>query len=177
MKMHNSFGIWHGFDIHYRLEDSVETWAFCTSADREKINNFYLNNLKLFHAFCLHFREKAAFLLETNDKKHLATFKNSFDISFQPLGFPVENGITLPFSILHEGYSLRTLNGPVKLSKREIECLFHLSQGKSIKEIGRLLNISPRTVETYILSSKRKTGYHNKADLTDCLRNDLLKWL
>ncbi|MBX9786210.1 MAG: helix-turn-helix transcriptional regulator [Alphaproteobacteria bacterium] len=42
------------------------------------------------------------------------------------------------------------------MSRREIECLFHVSKGKSMKEIALLLNLSPRTIESHLNSSKMK---------------------
>lgn len=51
------------------------------------------------------------------------------------------------------------------LSKREEECLYFLIRGKSSKEIGRILNLSPRTVEHYIDNIKGKFGCDSKRNL------------
>lgn len=42
------------------------------------------------------------------------------------------------------------------LTLREAECLFYLLRGKSAREIGNQLNISPKTVEYYIANVKIK---------------------
>ena len=39
VQAHNKIGIWHGFDISYRLKDSVEGWSFSTSQERAQINH------------------------------------------------------------------------------------------------------------------------------------------
>lgn len=44
------------------------------------------------------------------------------------------------------------------LTQREEECLFYILRGKTAKEIGKILNISHRTVEVYILNIKDKFG-------------------
>jgi DNA-binding CsgD family transcriptional regulator len=51
------------------------------------------------------------------------------------------------------------------LSDREKACMYHLSQGLTLKEIARQLNLSPRTIETYIERVKEKLNCKNKADL------------
>lgn len=47
---------------------------------------------------------------------------------------------------------------PYQLSQRQQECLFYLLKGNSAKQIGKLLNISNRTVEGYIDHLKVKFG-------------------
>jgi DNA-binding CsgD family transcriptional regulator len=54
-----------------------------------------------------------------------------------------------------------------KLSIREIECLYHLVRGKTAKMIAQFLNLSPRTVESYIENIKAKFGCYTKSELLD----------
>ena len=51
------------------------------------------------------------------------------------------------------------------LSKMENACMHHLCSGLTTKQIARRLNLSPRTVETYIERSKIKYNCQNKAEL------------
>lgn len=51
------------------------------------------------------------------------------------------------------------------LTKRQIECLFHLVEGKTAREIAYLLNISRRTVEHYIECIKDKLNCRTKSEL------------
>ena len=53
-----------------------------------------------------------------------------------------------------------------KLSNREREVLQHLVDGKTIKEIAILLNLSIKTIETYRQQITQKLDIHNIADLT-----------
>ncbi len=176
-QLHNSLGIWHGFDINFRLEDSVEGWSFSTSQDRYQINNLYLNNVKVFHRFILHLKENSPSLFEIKDSKQLAVFKNNSDISFQSSLSHKEEVNNFLSSLPSNGYSLMINNSIIKLSPREVECIFHFSQGKTAKEIARILSISPRTVEDYIKNVKLKTGQSSKSALADMLKDDLFKWL
>lgn len=176
-QLHNRLGIWHGFDINFRLEDSVEGWSFSTSQDRYEINNFYLNNVKIFHRFILYLREKAPSLFEIKDNDQLAIFKKNPDLSFQSSLSHKEEVNNFLSSLPSNGYSLSINNNIIKLSPREVECIFHFSQGKTAKEIAKILNISHRTVEDYIKNVKLKTGQSSKSALADMLKDDLFKWL
>lgn len=63
------------------------------------------------------------------------------------------------------GYTL-TYNGQLYyFSVRKTQCLFYLSLGYTTKEIGKLLHISPRTVETYLDQIRFMFGCRNKIEL------------
>lgn len=53
----------------------------------------------------------------------------------------------------------------INISKRERQCLYHLVRGMTAKEIARILNLSPRTIEFYIENMKKKFSCVNRIDL------------
>ena len=53
------------------------------------------------------------------------------------------------------------------LSKREAECLYYTLKGRTAMEIGDILMISPKTVESYIAAAKNKLGCDTRAELFD----------
>ena len=55
----------------------------------------------------------------------------------------------------------------LKLTKREVECLSYVLRGKTALHIARVLDISTKTVESYVASAKLKLGCKNKSDLFD----------
>ena len=57
------------------------------------------------------------------------------------------------------------VRGFEQLTPREREVLQHITNGKSNKEAGRLLGISPRTVEVHRARVMEKLGARNAADL------------
>ncbi|MBI1212743.1 MAG: hypothetical protein GC190_14860 [Alphaproteobacteria bacterium] len=64
---------------------------------------------------------------------------------------------------VHAGYSLfkQLLEGQVKrspLTRRESECLHWVGEGKTDAEVGKILDISGRTVRFHINNAKRKLG-------------------
>lgn len=54
-----------------------------------------------------------------------------------------------------------------KFSTRELECLFFVLRGKTNKGIAGLLNLSPRTVESYIDQIKFKMGCLTREELIE----------
>ena len=53
----------------------------------------------------------------------------------------------------------------VELSQREVEVLTHIAEGLTNKEIGEILFISPRTVDTHRRNLLLKTGAKNSVSL------------
>jgi DNA-binding CsgD family transcriptional regulator len=51
------------------------------------------------------------------------------------------------------------------LSERESLCLFHLCKGYTLKEIAKIIGLSPKTIETYIDRAKQKFKSKNKSEL------------
>lgn len=52
-----------------------------------------------------------------------------------------------------------------QLTPRELECLYHLLSGSPVKTIAYKLKLSPRTVECYVDSIKRKWHCYSKAEI------------
>ncbi len=61
----------------------------------------------------------------------------------------------------------------VILTKREYECLLHLSRGKTMKETAQKLQISSRTIESYLASARKKTGFIPRSKLIDTFLENL----
>ncbi len=62
-------------------------------------------------------------------------------------------------------------NKSVHLTNREAECLQYLMEGKSAKETAYLMNISKRTVDTYLDNLRMKTSCRTKIILLGKLQN------
>ena len=61
------------------------------------------------------------------------------------------------------------------LTKREIECIYLLLDGNSYKDIAKKMQISSRTVESYLVNVKNKLACESSADLFDKLNRAQLK--
>ncbi len=63
-----------------------------------------------------------------------------------------------------------------ELSKREVEVLIQIAEGKSVKEIADMLFISVKTVETHKVNIKDKLGLSNTAQLVKfAIENNLIQ--
>lgn len=62
---------------------------------------------------------------------------------------------------IRQVYDTKTPNNQANLTAREVDILHWCCEGKTAWEIGEILGISSRTVETYIDSAKRKLGAVN----------------
>jgi len=51
------------------------------------------------------------------------------------------------------------------LSARQFDCLYHLVQGMTVKQIGRILHISPRTVEEHLNIIKKRLDCSSRSSL------------
>ncbi|PHQ81969.1 MAG: hypothetical protein COB66_01010 [Coxiella sp. (in: Bacteria)] len=60
------------------------------------------------------------------------------------------------------------------ITKRELNVAMKLIEGKTMKQIGELLFISPRTVETHMDHLKQKLQVKKRSELADVLRKNLI---
>ncbi len=51
---------------------------------------------------------------------------------------------------------------PITLSRRQIQCLYWVQEGKSASDIGIILSLSPRTVEEYLAKACDKLGVRRR---------------
>ncbi len=70
-------------------------------------------------------------------------------------------------AFLGQHYCNEQLQGEYKLTNRERDTLYYLIRYYNQKEIARTLNLSPRTVETYINALKIKFCVNSKRELID----------
>lgn len=150
------FNIDHGITFIEPHNDGCEFFFLGTTRDKPEVAQLYLNHLDLLERFLLYFREKAVTLIEQSNKdriiipEKIALLKNDSMLS----------------TINREGFQ-KLLRSPqlAALSPRELTCLTLLQDGYTYKMIGGELNISARTVETYIEQIKQKTNSYSKKDL------------
>ncbi len=66
---------------------------------------------------------------------------------------------------IQPSYQIQQYPETLQLTSRESECLFLLIRGKTAKEIGIFLQISPRTVESYIEKIKIKLDVSSRSQI------------
>lgn len=168
----HAYGLWYGLSIYQKCNGYIEMWSFASREDNSQIESFYFNNIHLLERFIVYFKNKASELIDIKDRGMFLMRKK--DIILDPC---IQNNFEKNF---YEETSLNSLyidyQSNIKATKREVECLYLLSTGRSAKEIGLLLNISSRTVEYYINQLKLRLGCHYKNELILRLNDDLIKY-
>lgn len=64
-------------------------------------------------------------------------------------------------------------NSDILISYREMQCAYHLFMGRTAKEIGNILKLSPRTIEIYINNLKLKLKFRKKSELIEILHENI----
>lgn len=139
-----NYNIANGITIAERNARYVD--YYCFGADAKKfsiVNNFYLVNLDLLQNYGHYFKEKANLLIDHFEKDKII----------------LSNTIEIDDSALTNQFYLSNL------SNRQLQCANLLLEGNTVKEIAAYLNLSPRTIETYIDHLKHKLNCHTKTDL------------
>ncbi|MFC3908421.1 LuxR C-terminal-related transcriptional regulator [Legionella dresdenensis] len=100
----------------------------------------------------------------SNQLIELAIEKDYFSIVPRSIVYYLESS----FGQEGDDYPLKknSIADKVSFSRREMDCIHLLLKGKRIKEIAYDLNLSPRTVETYINQLKEKLGCRDRINLT-----------
>jgi DNA-binding CsgD family transcriptional regulator len=160
----NHFGMWYGINFYKRYENYIELFTFSTSENRPNITSLYLNTIPYFEKFIKYFKLKNREILNIHDVSNLAFIDHTFPTT---LVAPHETVILRDITKKIEPQSLLIEQGNniIPLTVRESDCIKLLRKGITIKEIASFLELSPRTVETYINNVKEKTGCNNKSTL------------
>ena len=163
MRLFHKHKVWNGASLIYRYENYIDIVSFALGLSCEDSCGLLVNNRAFLKSFINHFREKASDLLEGHNKSKVATFKNKFNTNYKPN--------SMLEKIKNSEFNFRTQQiqsfQDLRISPRELQCLELLSHGKTAKEIAQNIQISPRTVESYLANVKAKTNCNYKSELVE----------
>lgn len=147
-----------------RVKDNyIESYNFAAEGNNSLVQLFYINNLSILEDFIVYFQSRISYILSNAHSYPFAisptkiNFKDYADYSLQ------EN--LTNFQHQMQPYLGSCLHPLLFFSAQELRCVFYLSQGKTAKEVARLMKLSPRTIEHYIDNIRRKTGYRRKVEI------------
>ncbi|MCE3238132.1 MAG: Bacterial regulatory protein luxR family [Gammaproteobacteria bacterium] len=118
---------------YYIVRDCAECTFIFGAIKGEKFDNYkkiYVNTINDFENFCITFVEKTLNII----KDYNPLYKKAF----------IFTNPQLLRAVIKRGYPASE-----DLTEREKECLWWASKGKSIKEVAKILQISPLTAETH----------------------------
>ena len=141
------YNIGNGIFIFQPQATYCECYGLAGDRYNETLINVYLTHLDFLKNFILDFNDKAEDLIhKTSQNKIILPYNN----------------IVGNFLDSNEGGAAKQ---GFKLSERQKQCAYLLLQGKTTKEIAKQLQLSPRTIETYIINLKSKLMSSNKTTL------------
>ena len=168
MALCSEFNLWNFLLIYERFSDYGDFWFFGTTKNNTEIINFYLNNKSLLKHFTYYFKNKASDLFIKNEPSNLI---RTNVLPLQEEAKESKNIESFIKDIAHKKYYLDGKHLGKSLYKREFQSLFFFSQGKTMKEIGEKMQLSPRTIETYINNIKSKLECHTRGELCSIVYN------
>lgn len=151
------FGFGNGVSIYKQRPQYCEIFCFYGKSDNDQLNKILLQSFLLLEKFMKYFTE--------NMESEIRQAYHQNDFLPVPQEYLHSNWKVLPED--HEKLFLQALDTRKQplLSPRELECISVCAVGKTAKEIGREINLSPRTVETYLANAKQKLGCKNVREL------------
>lgn len=142
-----NFNIGNGFFFIQPQTNYCEFFSFAGDINNVMLINVYLTKMELLKNFICEFREKASNIIDVLEKSKII--------------LPYHDG---PGCFLDKIEPIQDRRIP-RLTIREEKFGYLLLQGKTAKEIAQDMNISPRTVESYLITLKHKLNCENKTTL------------
>lgn len=158
-------GIHHPFTIIDRTEEGIEYFHFASNSTNRQVNQAYIANFDLLKMFIAYFKENV------NQSKALSkAYAFKIDVGAVPnTSFEDETIIYDRSEFLQNIHPVRKDNriliDNVKLSVRQSEIMRHVVRGKTMKEISKIMNLSPRTVGHYFETIKNKLNVGSRSEL------------
>jgi DNA-binding CsgD family transcriptional regulator len=163
LKLYRENGIKHGVAIIKVFKDYVEAYNIGTSGDQSELFEFCYNHRDAMEHFIGYFKDKATDLIKAVKKKNILLGRRT------PISPKCGQELYKKFYDEVKIDKIHLTNGAEEatITFREYQCLMHLSKGKTLKEIGRILDISYKTVENHLANIKVKTGCFLTSQLID----------
>ncbi len=162
--------IWHGLNIVQTHSDATDVYYFASSRENYQVTSLYLNNPDLIKRFITFFNCQTKNIFDKATKNEYAYSENYKNIVQQKNVeglhhniYPHKNDIDA-FIKETEIKKFETTESQ-SFSLREVQCMYLLSKGRTMKEIAKHLSLSPRTVETYINNVKNKIKCTSKSEI------------
>jgi DNA-binding CsgD family transcriptional regulator len=167
-KMHSEageFGVKHTFTVVEKNAEHNNYYHFANNSSSQAINQIYLSQVDLLESFIKHFNHNIS-----QSKKLSSAYQLSYKIDPDAAGYQIENQEDIN---LTETQKLEFLNHLTQgdnletqlLSTRQLECLFYLIKGMTMKQISHELNLSPKTIEHYLENIKIKFNCSSRSEL------------
>lgn len=157
-----------GAIIIQKRKSDVEFFGFSCNAASSCLQSLYLNRPQILHSFAAYFKKQLNPILNQMEQEagSLVHLKGSDFFCNQAICPDLSPETCQAFY-----RDLGILENGEKLSPREKQCIKLLIEGKTAKETGATLGLSPRTIEFYFENIKNKLSCWSKQEILKIGRN------
>lgn len=148
-------------------KDYIQFFSFATDLGNNNVNHFYVNHLDLLEKFGDYFMQRMSSFLDRAKRVSLAEQKRT-EFKFKLAKFiDAKNGIVREKETVNKYITPEKVNHKVKqlLTRREVDVVNNLIDGKSAQETAENLFISRRTVEKHIENIYAKMSCNSRSEL------------
>ncbi len=169
------FNVGIGISLIFNKNGYSDFFHFGTNNENTQMSSLYVNYSSCLVQFAYYFYDKANKIIAEASKPKNRLFITDRVFLKKDDPNPSIDGIDIKKFLETTQPKRFAINNSAKeihLSKKEIICINLIMRGKTAQEIGDMLFISKRTVETHIMNSKTKLGLGtgtNKSDLVKAL--------
>ena len=166
----DNWNIDHGLVIIKKFPEYVEVCAFFAPTDNQHINEVYIKHLEYFERFILYFKDKARNLIKQAEESKYTT-RAALETNVNVTVCKPQLDVSTPKvqEFLRKTQPKKVyLDGKFKnrsITFKEAHSVYYLYQGLSYKQIGKILGLSPRTIEGNIHRVINKLGLENRKSL------------
>lgn len=148
------YKIGNGLSIIEKNKEYIDSFHFGGDYCNIGMTEYLINNTDLLKNICAYYKNK--FQKKIASKESNRIFIPSRKVNLNKIIFSQNNRkfISLQLSMLKDKES--AIFGDIKVSKREMEVLCWLANGKTAEETALILGLSKRTVEDHIKNMKDK---------------------
>lgn len=139
-------GLHHGLTFVRRSKNYYDMIAVALSQPKRNIGSYYLSKQNAIETYINEFESTQRELIERTSRIPIALPEPYRDRNYHKICLSNRNITLLSKSVYFQ------------LTAQELSCVRLLKRGFSYKEIGKQLNISWRTVETYLSRAKQKSN-------------------
>lgn len=160
------FKLDHGMVLVSHQKDYLETGCFSGLLAQKPLYNVFSQEKGLFKSYLASFKQNLP-------PDMLSLIEEGIHLRYLKPAYGKDSSLALPTDrkklIINCGWGEL-----LTISQREMSCLSLLREGLTYEAIGQQLDLSPRTVESYLFSVKNKLNLETRADLCQ-LANQLFE--
>jgi LuxR family transcriptional regulator, quorum-sensing system regulator SolR len=164
------FNIVSCLNIVDKFDKYYERFGFLSRRGKN-FYNFYVNHYNILEKFICYFREKSKDLIRNAEKNNFVWLNNHPSYSILLKDFEQKavkescDIVSLKNNFNLKKYSISNGDVNIFITSCELKCLRYFGLGFTYKEIGDILQLSSRTIETHMQHIKDKMGACSSSQL------------